>query len=64
MQVPTDLVSRLSTAALLSGQTPEAFLREAISRWIESTAPGCAAALERERDGGFLPQPPSFSVYE
>jgi hypothetical protein len=48
----------------LSGQTPEAFLREAISRWIESTAPARAAALEQARQGGFLPQPQRFSVYE
>jgi predicted transcriptional regulator len=62
MQVPADLASRLSTAALLSGQTPEAVLREAISQWIESTAPARAAA--RKPDSSFSPQPQRFSVYE
>jgi hypothetical protein len=64
MQVPADLASRLSTAALLRGQTPKALLREAINRWVESAAPGRAAVLEREPDDSFRPQPQRFSVYE
>jgi predicted transcriptional regulator len=63
MQVPPDLASRLSRLAATSGRSPEAFLREAISRLIESAAPDCAA-LEDAQHTGFVPQPQSFSVYE
>jgi predicted transcriptional regulator len=65
MQVPSDLASRLSSAALLSGRSPEALLREAVNRWIESDAPAADALGEmRQLQGGFVPQPQSFSVYE
>ena len=37
MQVPPDLASRLSSVAMLSGRSPEAFLREAILRMIDGT---------------------------
>jgi hypothetical protein len=45
------------------GRSPEAFLREAISRAIESTLERIAA-LDEAPHGGFVPQPHSFSVYE
>jgi hypothetical protein len=65
MQVPSDLASRLSSAALLSGRSPEDLLREAVNRWIESAAPGAGALGEMPQlQGGFVPQPQSFSVYE
>lgn len=64
MQVPPDLASRLSSAALLSGRSPEAFLREAISRLIDSSMPTLAAFEETPQHAGFVPQPQSFSVYE
>jgi predicted transcriptional regulator len=63
MQVPPDLASRLSRLATGSGRSPEAFLREAISRLIESAAPACAAPEDAQHTG-FVPQPQSFSVYE
>jgi hypothetical protein len=63
MQVPNDLASRLSAAAHLSGQSPEAFLREAISRLIESTLSSCTAA-EEAQPSGFVPIPQRFSIYE
>jgi predicted transcriptional regulator len=63
MRVPHDLASRLSTAAHLSGQSPEAFLREAISRLIDSTTSSCNA-VEQAHHGGFVPQPQTFSIYE
>jgi hypothetical protein len=64
MQVPPDLASRLSKIALSSGRSPEAFLREAISRLIESAGPGFALVEERQQPAGFVPQPQTFSVYE
>jgi hypothetical protein len=65
MQVPSDLASRLSSAALLSGRSPEDLLREAVNRWIESAAPGAGALGEMgQLPAGFVPQPQSFSVYE
>ena len=65
MQVPFDLTSRLSRAALLSGRSPEDLLREAINRLIESAAPAADLLGEMQRlQGGFVPQPQSFSVYE
>ena len=64
MQVPPDLASRLSSVAVLSGRSPEAFLREAISRLIESTAPTLAPVEDGPQHTGFVPQPQSFSVYE
>ena len=65
MQVPPDLASQLSSAALMSGRSPEAFLREAISRLIDSTMPKLAAFEETPpKHAGFVPQPQSFSVYE
>jgi hypothetical protein len=63
MQVPPDLASRLSSLASLSGRSPEAFLREAISRLIESATPLCPAPGDAQH-GAFVPQPQSFSVYE
>jgi hypothetical protein len=63
MQVPPDLASRLSSVAILSGRSPEAFLREAISRLIDSTAQ-TLAPVEDGQHTGFVPQPQSFSVYE
>jgi hypothetical protein len=63
MQVPPDLASRLASLASLSGRSPEAFLREAISRLIESAVPTCAASGDAQHPG-FVPQPQSFSVYE
>lgn len=63
MQVPPDLASRLSKLAATSGRSPELFLREAISRLIESAGPVCALA-EDAPQAGFVPQPQSFSVYE
>ena len=64
MQVPPDLASRLSSVAVLSGRSPEAFLREAISRLIDSTAPTLAPVEDGPQHTGFVPQPQSFSVYE
>lgn len=65
MQVPFDLASRLSSAALLSGRSPEDLLREAIHRLVESVAPAADLLGEiQELQGGFVPQPQSFSVYE
>jgi predicted transcriptional regulator len=63
MQVPPDLAFRLSRLAATSGRSPEAFLREAISRLIESAASPCAV-LEDAPHSGFVPQPQRFSVYE
>jgi len=64
MQVPFDLTSRLSRAALLSGRSPEDLLREAIDRLIQSAAPAADLLGEMPLQGGFVPQPQSFSVYE
>jgi predicted DNA-binding protein len=64
MQVPPDLASRLSRVAALSGRSPEALLREAISRMIESTTPTFAMPDETPRQTGFVAQPQRFSVYE
>jgi hypothetical protein len=64
MQVPPDLAPQLSTAAVLSGRSPEAFLREEIGRLIESTMQTLVAFEERPQHSGFVPQPQSFSVYE
>jgi predicted transcriptional regulator len=72
MQVPPDLASRLSSVALLSGRSPEAFLREAISRLIDEIVPTAGAlddAIGHALDdatghAGFVPQPQRFSVYE
>jgi predicted transcriptional regulator len=65
MQVPFDLASRLSRVALLSGRSREDLLREAVTRWIESAAPAADLLGEmRQLQGGFVPQPQSFSVYE
>jgi predicted transcriptional regulator len=64
MQVPPDLSSRLSSVALLSGRSPEAFLREAIIRMIEGTVAMPAALEDTAPQTGFVPQPQSFSVYE
>jgi hypothetical protein len=65
MQVPFDLASRLSSAALMSGRSPEDLLREAINRLIESAAPAADLLGEmKQLKGGFVPQPQSFSVYE
>ena len=64
MQVPHDLASRLSSVAMSSGRAPEALLREAISRLIESTAESRAAYEGAAQPTGFVPQPQSFSVYE
>jgi hypothetical protein len=65
MQVPPDLASQLSNIAVSSGRSPEAFLREAISRLIESTAHTRPRPDEApQQHSGFVPQPLSFSVYE
>jgi hypothetical protein len=65
MQVPFDLASRLSSAALMSGRSPEDLLREAINRLIESAAPAADLLGEMQQlQSGFVPQPQSFSVYE
>ncbi|MFL6304897.1 MAG: hypothetical protein ACJ72H_15300 [Candidatus Sulfotelmatobacter sp.] len=64
MQVPVDLASRLSSVAISSGRSPEAFLREAISRLIESTVESLAAFEDAPQHAGFVPQPQRFSVYE
>lgn len=64
MQVPPDLASQLSSAALSSGRSPEAFLREAISRLLESTVLPVAMHEVTPQHAGFVPQPQSFSVYE
>jgi predicted transcriptional regulator len=64
MQVPPDLASRLSSVAVLSGCSLEAFLREAISQLIESTMQTLAACEDAPQHPGFVPQPQSFSVYE
>jgi hypothetical protein len=65
MQVPFDLASRLSSAALISGRSPEDLLREAVNRLIESAAPAADLLGEMQQlHGGFVPQPQSFSVYE
>jgi hypothetical protein len=64
MQVPSDLASRLSSAALSSGRSPEDMLREAVSRLIESAAPAADLGEMRQLQNGWVPQPQSFSVYE
>jgi predicted transcriptional regulator len=64
MQVPPDLASRLSTIALLSGRSPEAFLREAILHMIDGTVVTLSTLEETPQQTGFVPQPHSFSVYE
>ena len=64
MQVPPDLASRLSTIALLSGRSPEAFLREAILRMIDGTVVTLSTLEETPQQTGFVPQLRSFSVYE
>jgi hypothetical protein len=65
MQVPPDLASQLASVATLSGRSPEAFLREAVTRLIESTAARTLVTFEETRQHtGFVPQPQSFSVYE
>jgi predicted transcriptional regulator len=64
MQVPSDLASRLSNVAIACGRSPEVFLREAISRLIESTLETLAASGEVPQHAGFVPQPQGFSVYE
>ena len=64
MQVPSDLASQLSSVAVLAGRSPEAFLREAITRLIESTARTLHPVDEMPQHAGFVPQPQSFSVYE
>jgi predicted transcriptional regulator len=64
MQVPPDLASQLSTIAISSGRSPEAFLREAISRLIESSGYTLATLEAATQHSGFVPQPLSFSVYE
>jgi hypothetical protein len=50
--------------AVSSGRSPEALLREAISRLIESTVESLAGFEEAPQHAGFVPQPQSFSVYE
>ncbi|MGB9418178.1 MAG: hypothetical protein WCB58_17820 [Acidobacteriaceae bacterium] len=47
-----------------SGRSPEACLREAISRLIESTAQTLAKLEAAPQHAGFVPQPQGFSVYE
>jgi hypothetical protein len=64
MQVPPDLASQLSSVAMLSGRSPEAFLREAVTRLIESTARTLVIFDETPQHAGFVPQPQGFSVYE
>ncbi len=64
MQVPYDLASRLSRVAISSGRSPEAFLREAVSRLIESTLDSPAVIDDAPQHAGFVPQPQRFSVYE
>jgi len=64
MQVPPDLASRLSSVAMLSGRSPEAFLREAILRMIDGTVVTLSTFEETPQQTGFVPQPHSFSVYE
>jgi predicted DNA-binding protein len=64
MQVPHDLASRLSSVAVSSGRSPEAFLREAISRLIESTAESLVVFEDAPQHTEFVPQPQRFCVYE
>lgn len=64
MQVPPDLATRLYSVAHSSGRSPEAFLREAILKLIESTAGRLPQREESPANTGFVPQPPHFSVYE
>src|SRR3954471_16805404 len=74
MQVPPDLASRLSSAALMCGCSPETLLREGISRLLDGADPSSVLMARTllppgGRDGspqqsGFVPQPQSFSVYE
>ena len=72
MQVPPDLALRLSKLAVLSRRSPEALLREAISRLIESTELAASPSTQTvaalgetpQLHSGFVPQPQSFSVYE
>jgi hypothetical protein len=49
---------------MLSGRSPEAFLREAVTRLIESTARTLVIFDETPQHAGFVPQPQGFSVYE
>jgi predicted transcriptional regulator len=64
MQVPPDLASQLSSVAMSSGRSPEACLREAISRLIESTTHTLVPLDAAQQHAGFVPQPQGFSVYE
>jgi hypothetical protein len=64
MQVPPDLASQLSSVATSSGRSPEACLREAISRLIESTAQTLVTLEAAPQHASFVPQPQGFSVYE
>lgn len=72
MQVPPDLASRLSKLAVLSRRSPEALLREAISRLIEIAEEAATPSAQTfaalgdtpQLHSGFVPQPQSFSVYE
>jgi predicted transcriptional regulator len=66
MLVPPDLASRLSSVAAFAGRPPEALLREAVSRLIESTGQTLAMPANEapQRHTGFVPQPQGFSIYE
>jgi hypothetical protein len=72
MQVPSDLASRLLKLAVSSRRSPEALLREAISRLIVSTEEAAGPSAQTfaalgetpQLHSGFVPQPQSFSVYE
>jgi hypothetical protein len=64
MQVPPDLASQLSSVAVSSGRSPEAFLREAVTRLIENTSHTPVSFEETRQHAGFVPQPQTFSVYE
>ena len=74
MQVPPDLAARLASAALMCGRSPETLLREAISRLLDGAGPSSVLMTATllppvggdgtPQQGGFVPQPQSFSVYE
>ena len=64
MQVPPDLATRLTSAAQSTGRSPEAFLREAVSRFIESATYTSLPVREIDPQSDFVPQPPRFSIYE
>ena len=73
MQLPPDLAQRISCLAQSCGRSPESFLRDALSVWMEGglslPAPPIPETLETLESSSdlhrrFVPQHAAFSVYE